>query len=93
MSGFAFKEYADRTPDGKPVHLGCHNGLIFVFEQIQHRPRTVILQNVDNIDGDDPDPAMYGAIEQLPAPIRQQLRVKGIRYRSSGAVSLAGVMG
>lgn len=89
-SEFDFIQNADYH-NGNPIHLSCHNGCVYVFEQIASRPRSVTLKNIDNLDGEDPDPDLV-TLEDLPARVRGELRKRDIRYRQEKGVSLAGVM-
>lgn len=90
-SDFDFIENADYI-DGNPTHLSCHTGLVYVLEEVTSRPRTVTLRNVDNLDGQDPNPKLIN-FEDLPAGLRSELRQRDIRFRTTVGTMAAEAMG
>ena len=85
-SAFDFIENADYH-QGNPRHLSCHGGLVYVLEETHGRPRTVVLKNIDNLSGEDPDPELV-SFEDLPRGLRRELRKRNIRFRSTGRTSV-----
>lgn len=91
-SAFDFIERADYREN--PIHLACYHGKVFVLEETSRRPRTCELVNIDNLDGEDPDPSLV-AFEDLPAGLRADLKSRNIRFRTVSASNLTieGAMG
>lgn len=90
-SDFDFIERADYI-NGNPIHLSCHTGLVYVLEEVSSRPRSVVLRNIDNLDGADPDPSLID-YEDLPSVLRAELRQRDIRFRSPMGTTFAEAMG
>lgn len=89
-SEFDLHKTNNHTKTGNPEWISCHNGLVYVLEQVHHNPPTVTLKHIDNINGTNPDPHTIH-FEAFPQGLRAGLKQEGIQYRECSG-SLHGVM-
>lgn len=90
-SAFDLHATNNYTKQGNRELISAHAGMVYILEELDTRPRTVTLRNVDNLEGDDPDPDTI-EYEDLPRTLRAELKKQDIRYRKTRVTGLHEVM-